>query len=108
MPAYSGDVGGVSATAAPNASSSGSVINQGVQVLQGPFHTNTYGNGIQCQGTTLSITPFITGALSLKRPYESFYQDPVYDTSDINDDGIANVIDIVSLVNIILSNQIRL
>ena len=87
-PAYSGDVGGVRATAAPNASSSGSVINQGVQVLQGPFHTNTYGNGIQCQGTTLSITPFLTGALSLKRPYESFYQDPVYDTSDVNDDGI--------------------
>ena len=88
LPAYSGDVGGVSATAAPNASSSGSVINQGVQVLQGPFHTNTYGNGIQCQGTTLSITPFLTGALSLKRPYESYYQDPVYDTSDVNDDGI--------------------
>ena len=88
LPAKSGDVGGVSATAAPNASSSGSVINQGVQVLQGPFHTNTYGNGIQCQGTTLSITPFITGALSLKRPYEDFYQDPVYDTSDVNDDGI--------------------
>jgi hypothetical protein len=88
LPANAGDVGGVSATAAPNASSSGSVINQGVQVLQGPFHTNTYGNGIQCQGTTLSITPFITGALSLKRPYESFYQDPVYDTSDVNDDGI--------------------
>ena len=88
MPVYAGDVGGVSATAAPNASSSGSVINQGVQVLQGPFHTNTYGNGIQCQGTTLSITPFLTGALSLKRPYESYYQDPVYDTSDVNDDGI--------------------
>ena len=88
LPAYSGDVGGVSATAAPNASSSGSVINQGVQVLQGPFHTNTYGNGIQCQGTTLSITPFLTGAISLKRPYESYYQDPVYDTSDVNDDGI--------------------
>ena len=88
LPAYAGDVGGVSATAAPNASSSGSVINQGVQVLQGPFHTNTYGNGIQCQGTTLSITPFLTGALSLKRPYESYYQDPVYDTSDVNDDGI--------------------
>ena len=88
LPANAGDVGGVSATAAPNASSSGSVINQGVQVLQGPFHTNTYGNGIQCQGTTLSITPFLTGALSLKRPYESYYQDPVYDTSDVNDDGI--------------------
>jgi len=88
LPARSGDVGGVSATAAPNASSSGSVINQGVQVLQGPFHTNTYGNGIQCQGTTLSITPFLTGALSLKRPYQSYYQDPVYDTTDLDEDGL--------------------
>lgn len=87
-PSYGGDIGGVSATAAPNASSSGSVINQGVQVLQGPFHTNTYGNGIQCQGTTLSITPFLTGAISTKRPYEYDYLDPVYDNTDSDGDGI--------------------
>jgi hypothetical protein len=57
-------VGGVSATAAPVANSSGSVTNQAIQVLQGPYITNTYGGGIQCQGPTLNVTPFITGSLS--------------------------------------------
>ena len=37
-------VGGVSATANPIANSSGSVTNQAIQVLQGPYITNTYGN----------------------------------------------------------------
>ena len=46
-------VGGVSATASPIANSSGSVTNQAIQVLQGPYITNTYGNGIQCQGLSL-------------------------------------------------------
>ena len=51
------DVGGISATANPIANSSGSVTNQAIQVLQGPYITNTYGNGIQCQGaTTVSYT----------------------------------------------------
>ena len=86
--AKAGDVGGVSATASPNASSTGSVINQGIQVLQGPYITNTYGNNIQCQGPTLNFTPFVTGALSRKTPFESHYLDPVYDTSDVNEDGL--------------------
>ena len=34
-------VGGVSATANPVANSSGSVTNQAIQVLQGPYITNT-------------------------------------------------------------------
>ena len=46
-------VGGVSATASPIANSSGSVTNQAIQVLQGPYITNTYGNNIQCQGCLL-------------------------------------------------------
>ena len=50
-------VGGVSATASPIANSSGSVTNQAIQVLQGPYITNTYGNGIQCQGATVNFTP---------------------------------------------------
>ena len=50
-------VGGVSATAAPVANSSGSVTNQAIQVLQGPYITNTYGNGIQCQGPTRNFAP---------------------------------------------------
>ena len=43
------DVGGVSATANPVANSSSSVTNQAIQVLQGPYITNTYGDGIQCR-----------------------------------------------------------
>ena len=81
-------MGGVSATAAPVANSSGSVTNQAIQVLQGPYITNTYGGGIQCQGPTLNITPFITGSASAQKPWEPYYNDPVYDMSDLNDDGV--------------------
>ena len=81
-------VGGVSATAAPVANSSGSVTNQAIQVLQGPYITNTYGGGIQCQGPTLNFTPYVTGSVSAARPYEPYYQDPIYDVSDLNEDGV--------------------
>jgi hypothetical protein len=87
-PIYANEVGGVSATANPVANSSGSVTNQAIQVLQGPYITNTYGNGVQCQGSTLNITPFLTLSDSWKEPYESEYFEPVYDTSDLDDDGI--------------------
>ena len=80
--AFSETVGGVSATASPVANSSGSVTNQAIQVLQGPYITNTYGGGIQCQGPTLNITPYVTGAGSFQRPWEPHYMDPVYDISD--------------------------
>ena len=75
-------VGGVSATASPVANSSGSVTNQAIQVLQGPYITNTYGNGIQCQGPTLNFTPYITGSVSAQKPFEGSYLDPVYDVTD--------------------------
>ena len=80
-------MGGVSATAAPVANSSGSVTNQAIQVLQGPYITNTYGGGIQCQGPTLNITPYVTGSASATKPYEPYYYDPVYDMRDLNEDG---------------------
>jgi hypothetical protein len=80
-------VGGVSATAAPVANSSGSVTNQAIQVLQGPYITNTYGGGIQCQGPTLNFTPYVTGSVSKQLPYEPYYDDPVYDMRDLNEDG---------------------
>ncbi len=83
-------VGGVSATASPIANSSGSVTNQAIQVLQGPYITNTYGNGIQCQGPTLNFTPFITGSLSQQHPYEDIYMDPVFDMRDLTGDFDAN------------------
>ena len=75
-------VGGVSATASPVANSSGSVTNQAIQVLQGPYITNTYGSGIQCQGPTLNFTPYITGSVSAQKPFEGSYLDPVYDVTD--------------------------
>lgn len=75
-------VGGVSATAAPVANSSGSVTNQAIQVLQGPYITNTYGGGIQCQGPTMNVTPYVTGAVSRSLPWEPYYNDPVYDMTD--------------------------
>ena len=75
-------VGGVSATASPVANSSGSVTNQAIQVLQGPYITNTYGGGIQCQGPTLNFTPYVTGSVSAQKPFEGYYDDPVYDVTD--------------------------
>ena len=83
-------VGGVSATASPIANSSGSVTNQAIQVLQGPYITNTYGGGIQCQGPTVNFTPFITGSVSQQHPYEPYYMDPVYDMRDLTGDFDAN------------------
>ena len=90
-PSYAETVGGVSATANPVANSSGSVTNQAIQVLQGPYITNTYGGGIQCQGPTRNFTPYVTGSVSAAKPYQDYYDDPVYDVTDnfgaFNDDG---------------------
>ena len=87
-PSFASDIGGVSATANPVANSSGSVTNQAIQVLQGPYITNTYGNGIQCQGPTMNVTPFLTGNIAIKRPYEDYWQDPVYNNVDANNDDV--------------------
>ena len=88
LPVKAADVGGVNATANPIASSSGSVTNQAIQVLQGPYLTNTYGGGIQCQGPTFNLTPFATRTGSYQLPYEDYYNDPVFDNSDLNEDGL--------------------
>ena len=82
------DVGGVSATASPIANSSGSVTNQAIQVLQGPYITNTYGNGIQCQGPTMNVTPYATFTASAQKPYEDWWDSPVYNMIDADDDGV--------------------
>ena len=84
MKALAEGVGGVSATANPIANSSGSVTNQAIQVLQGPYVTNTYGGGVSCQGTTLNMTPYIQFADSRKDPWEDFYNEPQYNTTDIS------------------------
>ena len=86
-PVNAQDVGGISATAAPTATSSGSVSNQAVQILQGSAITNTYGGNIQCQGPTLTVTPYLNRTKSWGLPYEYSYPDPVYDLADLDDDG---------------------
>ena len=88
LPSYATDVGGVSATANPVANSSGSVTNQAIQVLQGPYITNTYGDGIQCQGATMNLTPYVTRTGTWQDPYEAWFNDPVYNMADNNDDNI--------------------
>ena len=80
--AIAADVGGVSATANPIANSSGSVTNQAIQVLQGPYITNTYGGGISCQGPTANFTPYVTHARNDKDPFETYYMEPQYDNRD--------------------------
>ena len=75
-------VGGVSATANPVANSSGSVTNQAIQVLQGPYITNTYGGGVQCQGPTANFTPYVTRTGNWSDPYEPWFNDPVYNNAD--------------------------
>ena len=72
----------VSATANPIANSSGSVTNQAIQVLQGPYITNTYGNQISCQGPTANFTPYIQYSNSWKDPFERHYMQPQYNNSD--------------------------
>ena len=76
------DVGGVSATANPIDNSSGSVTNQAIQVLQGPYITNTYGGGISCQGTNCKLHSIHYSCRNDKDPFETFYMEPQYDNRD--------------------------
>ena len=72
----------VSSTAAPVANSSGSVTNQAVQVVPSRTFGFNY-SGISCQGATLHINPFLSTTTSWAHPYESYYQEPVYDQLDL-------------------------
>ena len=49
---------------------------------------NTYGNGIQCQGPTLTVTPYVNRSKSWQLPYVDYFPDPVYDLSDLDEDGV--------------------
>ena len=82
-PALADSVGGVSATANPIAQSSSSVSNQAVQILQGPYIQSAVTSGVQCQGPTFNLTPFLTYSNSWQLPYEPIYLEPVYDPIDI-------------------------
>ena len=36
----------------------------------------------------MNVTPFVTGNIAVKRPYESYYMDPVYNNVDANNDDV--------------------
>lgn len=72
IPAYAEGDTPITAVANPQATSTGSVTNQAVQVLQGPYVTNSYGGGVSCQGPTFNLTPFYTTTHSGQRPYEEY------------------------------------
>lgn len=60
------------AIANPQATSTGSVTNQAVQVLQGPYMQHQFGGGVSCPSSTFNITPFATGGRSGATPYEPY------------------------------------
>ena len=76
------------ATAAPVANSTGSVTNQAIQMLTGPYPTNSYGSGISCQGPTLNLSPFVTGSKSYAKPFTGTVRTPVYDPTDADENGV--------------------
>ena len=81
-------IGGVSATAAPSATSSGSVTNQAVMIAPSAAFNNNYSNGVSCQGPTLTVTPYVNRSKSWQLPYVGTVFDNVYDLSDIDGDGL--------------------
>jgi len=72
----------VSATASPVSNSSGSVVNQAVQITPGQYMKYSVGSGIQCDGATLNISPFVSSTHSFGSPNNQYYQENVYDNSD--------------------------
>ena len=72
----------VSATASPVSNSSGSVVNQAVQITPGQYMKHSYGSHIQCDSATLNISPFVSSTHSFGNPDNQYYQEPVYDNSD--------------------------
>ena len=36
----------------------------------------------------MNVTPFLTGNIAIKRPYEHYWQDPVYNNVDANNDDV--------------------
>ena len=86
MPSYAN----TSAVANPQSNTSSSVSNFATQVLTGPMTENTYGNGIKCSGATLSISPFATTSVAIKRPQDYTYLTPVYNEATDSDGNLTN------------------
>ena len=86
LPSYAN----TSAVANPQSNTSSSVSNFATQVLTGPMTENTYGNGIKCSGATLSVSPFATTSVAIKRPQDYIYHTPVYNEATDEDGNLTN------------------
>jgi len=86
LPSYAN----TSAVANPQSNTSSSVSNFATQVLTGPMTENTYGNGIKCSGATLSISPFATTSVAIKRPQDYIYHTPVYNEATDSNGNLTN------------------
>ena len=51
---------------------------------------NQYGNGIVCSGATLSISPFATTSVAVKRPQDYIFNTPVYNEATDSDGNYTN------------------
>ena len=50
----------------------------------------SFGDGIQCAGSTLTITPFLNGVDTHKLPYEPYYHENIYDERTDDDGNLLN------------------
>ena len=63
--------------------STGSVVNQAVQVVPARQFQYQLGTNQVCQGATLNISPFLSATNSFGSPYQPYYNRAVYSTKDI-------------------------
>ena len=63
--------------------STGSVVNQAVQIVPARQFQYQLGANQVCQGATLNISPFLSSTNSFGSPYQPYYSRPVYSTKDI-------------------------
>jgi len=49
----------------------------------GLFTTAQFGGNVVCQGAMMTITPFTTFNSNYRKPFEHYYETPVYDPTDL-------------------------
>jgi len=74
----------------PSASSSGTVINNGYQTINGGFPTMIYGGQVQCQQPTLAFTPFVTKGENYATPRMTTTKTNIYDLAENADGTLVN------------------
>ena len=74
----------------PSASSSGTVINNGYQTINGGFPTMIYCGQLQCQQPTLAFTPFVTKGENYSTPRITTTTTNIYDLSEDANGNLVN------------------